>query len=195
MKPRAIAIMMAILSLAAGNVFASGIGIFSASDGSSCTATIPTFVQTPIYVIYVQGATQATGAEYRIDGMPGMVNTDYLATLIPAPNSNLNLGSAFDGTGHVVAWPAPQTFDGNGNLLLATYNMLLLNANAAVPASLQIVMRNPPTNIMFPCPLIVKPDFNLECQPAGNLRLNDAGNPCFVGVEEATWTGIRNLYR
>jgi hypothetical protein len=185
-----------MLMLTSASAFA-GIGLFSTPDGASCNANLQPFVQTPIHVLYLgQAGPPANGAEYRIDGMPGTFSSDYLATLQPAPNSNLNLGNGFDGTGHNVAWPAPQAFDSNGNLLLATYNMLIINSNFSVPASTQlsVVARNPPTNALFNCPLITDAGFNLHCQAGGTMRLNGGPN-CTVAVEDRTWSEIRSMYR
>ena len=86
---------------------AEHIGLFGTPDGSDCDVDLILYQPTLLYVLYFYGP-QASGAEYRITGMPGTLGVDYIATLVPAPGSNLNLGNAFDGTGHNVAWPSPQ---------------------------------------------------------------------------------------
>ena len=95
-----------------------------------------------VYVIYVgEGGPQATGAQYRIMGMPGTLNVTYTATMTSAPGSTLTLGHGFDGSGHSLAWASPQPFDQNGNLLDAAtliddrHNQfqVAVNGRAAVP--------------------------------------------------------------
>ena len=194
MKLRAIGIMFSTLVLVAGGASAGGIGLFSAADGSNCNLNLPTYVSTPIYVLYLgQGSAQATGAEYSITGMPGTSGVNYIATLVNAPGSNLNLGNAFDGTGHNVAWPAPQPFDGNGNLLLATYNMLALQATPAGTV-IRAFNRTPPTNASFVCPLITDAGFDLFCQSGGEMHIN-GGPTCDVAVDNRTWSEVRQLFR
>jgi len=194
MRLRVIATALVTLGLVSSSAFAGGIGLFSAADGSSCNLNMALYVPANIYVLYLgQGGPVANGAEYKIAGMPGTFGVTFIATLVNAPNSNLNLGNAFDGVGHNVAFPAVQPFDGNGNLLLATYSMVAL---AAVPAGtlLEAGQRTPPTNALFPCPLITDVGFNLICQAGGDMRINGGVN-CTVAVAEKTWTGVRNLYR
>ena len=196
MRLRAFGSTFVTLMLTSASAFA-GIGLFSSPDGANCNANLQPFVQTPIYVLYLgHGGEAANGAEYRIDGMPGTFNSDYLATLQAAPNSNLNLGNGFDGTGHNVAFPEPQAFDGNGNLRLATYSMLIINSNFSVPpgTQLRVVARNPPTNALFNCPLITDGGFNMQCQAGGTMRLNGGPN-CTVAVADRTWSQIRSMYR
>ena len=174
----------------------AAIGIFSTPDGSDCNLTLPPFTPTPVYVLYLgQGGPMATGAEYRIAGMPGTFGGTFTATLTQAPGSNLNLGNGFDGTGHNVAWPAVQPFDANGNLLLATYTLTVLGS--AVPAGtiLRITYRSPPC-MAVGCDQVVitDADFNLVYQACGHMRVN-GGPACTVAVQEHTWTEIRSLYR
>ena len=190
MRLRMIATTLVTLAFASSSGFAGGIGLFSANDGSNDHLTLTLYVPANIYVLYLgQGGPTATGAEYRIIGMPGTFGANYIATLMPASGSNLNLGNAFDGTGHNVAWPVPQPFDGNGILRVATYSMVALQA---IPTGTRIMVthRNPPTNVLFPCSLITDASFNLFCQASGDMRISST-----VAVEEGTWTRVRNLYR
>lgn len=185
-----------LVSLAPTSTFAQSIGVFSVPDGTSCTMTLTPFVVKPLYVLYTgQGGPQATGAEYRITGFPGTLGTDFVATLQNAPGSNINLGNAFDGAGHNVAWPSVRPFDAYGNLLCATYSMLVINPGLPVAnVTLHVERRNPPTNGDFQCPLITDSGFNLVCVGGGTGYVNSA-NDCTVAVDEKTWTGVRNLYR
>jgi hypothetical protein len=189
--------MVVLACLIAGNT-AAGIGVYARPNPScpSCEQhiSIPPLVSTPIYVVYSGGAPRAWGAEYRISGLGGVYGVNFIATLIAAPGSNLNLGNAFDGIGHNVAWPEPQDFDANGNLLLATYQILLLSAPATdCNQVLTITNRNPPTNFSYPCPLIVDAGLNYLCMSGGTAWVNRGD--CPVTVEARTWTQVRNLYR
>jgi hypothetical protein len=180
--------------LLTGGSASAGIGIFSTPDGTNCNLTLLTGLPQPVYVLYLgEGGPMANGAEYRIDGMPGTFGVTYTATLTPGPGSNLSLGNAFDGTAHNVAWPAPQPFDGNGNLLLATYTLVWLSFPAVPTGTILRVTYRPPCH-HFCCPLITDASFNLICQAGGEMRVN-GGPPCTVAVEQRTWTGVRNLYR
>ena len=183
------------LMLATGPVFA-GIGIFSDPNGSNCNLTLPMYwPPTQIFVLYLgEGGPMANGAEYRIAGMPGTLGVNYTATLTPPPGSNLNLGNAFDGTAHNVAWPAVQPFDGNGNLLLATYTLTSFGPLVPAGTILKVTFRSPPSGPGFPCPLITDVGYALICQAGGEMRVN-GGPPCTVAAEQRTWTEVRNLYR
>jgi hypothetical protein len=143
--------------------------------------------------------------------MRGELGVDYLTTLVPAPGSNINIGSAFGSgdSGHNVAWPDVQSFDSNGNLLLATWCITLLSSLTwEAPTTLVVRHREPPTNASFPCPLVVTADFGLECVAGGEMYINtpncgwhpseprtNAAPPCVVAVEEETWSRVRTLYR
>ena len=194
MPRRSLAIAAVTLVLATGPAFA-GIGIFSDPSGSDCNLTLPLGVPTQIYVLYLgEGGPMANGAEYRIAGMPGRFGVDYYAQQTHAPGSNLNLGNAFDGAGHNVAWPAAQPFDSNGNLLLATYTLVSLTAPVPAATILEVTHRNPPFDPFFQCPLITDARYSLLCQSGGKMRVN-GGPRCSVAVEQRTWTEVRNLYR
>jgi hypothetical protein len=202
MRFRTVAIALAggVLGLAVtvGNAPA-GIGIFSDTDGASCDLTLGNFVASPVYVLYVgKGGPQALGAEYRIAGMPGTLDVTYFATMTPAPGSNLNLGHAFDGVGHAVAWAAAQPFDANGNLLLATYTLFQVGPPVPAGTVLKAMARNPPCDScgcsFLGFPVLVGAQYDLICQPGGEMRVN-GGPSCTVAVEARTWTEVRNLYR
>ena len=197
---RLITVASVVIALAAESTSA-GIGIFADPSGSQCNVTVLPFTPVPVYVLYLgQGGPQANGAQYRITGMPGRYNLDYAVNLIIAPGSILNLGHAFDGAGHAVAFATAQPFDGNGNLLLATYQIIIFNP-ATVPVAgtiLRVERWNQPLNPAFPCPLITfagGPDGYMQyCQNGGEMRVN-GGPTCTVSVDEQTWTAIRKLYR
>jgi hypothetical protein len=196
MRLRVIATALVTLVFASSSAFAGGIGIFSSTTAGSCNLTMLDGAGGSLYVFYLpQGGPAANGAEYKIEGMPGVIFDDWLLTLQPATGSNVNLGTAFDGTGHNVAWPAPQAFDGNGNLRLARW-IFSFEPHMVVPAGtvLQVTQRTPPNNLAFPCPLVTDAAFNLHCQAGGMARVN-GGPSCTVAVEDKTWTGVRNLYR
>ena len=193
------ALIMPTFALALAHVTPAfaGIGIFSTPDGASCNLTLPLGVPTPVYVLYMNEGTAATppanGAEYRIEGMPGTLGVNYIATLTPGPGSNLTLGNAFDGIGHNVAWPAVQPFDANGNLLLATYTLVSLVPGVPAGTVLRVTWRNFCWQ-WFCCPLTTNAAFDLICQAGGHMRVN-GGPACTIAVEQRTWTEVRSLYR
>jgi hypothetical protein len=194
--------LIAITVVAAGFSVAHGaawIGIYTAQthmDKEWCITLTP-FTPKTIYVYYVSTGDfpQATGAEYKIDGMPGVFGSDYVGSLINAPGSNVNLGSGFDGTGHNVAWPVVQPFDANGGLLLASYSLLVFNPDLPIDGvHLTITQRTPPNNLAFPCPLITDAGFLLYCTGGLSAAINDPGF-CVDAVESKSWSEIRSLYR
>jgi hypothetical protein len=134
--------------------------------------------------------------------MPGTLGQTFTADLMNAPGSNLNLGHAFDehaasvlDAAHWVAWPAPQAFDANGNLLLATW--ILTNMGAPIPLGTTLTVKGHPLFVDQPCPgspVVTDVDFRRICQEGGEMRVN-GGPSCTVAVEERTWTGVRSLYR
>lgn len=194
MRLRTLATGLVVLQLAAGNVSA-GIGIFSKPDGSDCNLTLVPLVSVNIYVIY-SGGPKANGLEYRVTGMPGRPGIDYVATLVTPCAGCLPLGNPFDGIGAIRAWPAPQPFDSNNNVLLEMYVILVFKPELSIPPGtiLRVEGRDPPTDPDFPCPLISDAEFKLHCQPGGIMRVN-GGPPCTVAVDHRTWSEVRNLYR
>jgi hypothetical protein len=172
-----------------------GLGIFADIDGADCNVTIVPFQFCWLHVLYLgHGGPNATGAEYSIQGFPGVFGVDYLCDLFAAPGSNLNLGNAFDGIGHNVAWPEPQAFDVNGNLLCASYRFLVLNSGLALDGvTLRPACRYPPWQFCWG-PLITDANFNLIFVAPGEAHVNAPGS-CTVAVTPVTWTGVRNLYR
>jgi hypothetical protein len=126
--------------------------------------------------------------------MPGTLGGTYAP--VHALGSTFNLGSAFGGlTTHEVAWPAPQPFDANGNLLLATW--IITNMGAPVPPGTKLTVTGwggPPVPPCPGVPLVSDANFDITCQECGEMRVN-GGPSCTVAVEERTWTGVRNLFR
>jgi len=192
----AVTVLAAAFSAAYG---AAWIGIYTAmthADKQWCITMAP-FTPSTIYLYYVSTGDfpQANGAEYKITGMPGVVGTDFVATLTSGPGSNLNLGTAFDGIGHNCAWPAPQQFDANGGLLLCSYSILVFNPGLAINgARLTVTNRTPPTNANFVCPLITDAGFELHCVGGLTAAINDPGF-CVDAVQAKSWSEVRSLYR
>ena len=203
-------VIVALIVLGARPVLGQWIGVFVQPDHFAYCGFIRANAPTPLYVLYVGWAgPRATGAEYAIVGMHGQFGVDYLASLVSAPGSNINLGNAFDG-GHNVAWPVGQPFDRDGYLLLATWCVTLLSSQSLEPTTLEVLHREPPSNASFRCPLVVTEGFSLSCVQGGQMYLNDprgycwdfaseprasGPSPCVVAVEKQTWSGVRRLYR
>lgn len=194
--------LFAITTLAAAfsTVHGAGwIGIYSAqthADREWCFTVAP-FTPVNLYIYYVQTGDfpQANGAEYKIEDMPGTFGVSYIANLINGPGTNLNLGNAFDGTGHNGAWPAPQPFDANGGLHVATYSLVVLDLSLPINGvRLRVSNRTPPTNAAFECPLITDAGFNLHCVGGLTAALNDPPF-CVDAVDSKSWSEIRTLYR
>lgn len=193
------------------------IGVFSDAAGTQCCATIPGFTSGTLYVIAkLNGATAngITGAEFRLvfpGGTAGYFLTwNALADVplgTPLPPANPD-----DPYGVNLAYSACKP-DPPGSATQVTLGTIAV-FNAGGPATaIQVLKKKPPGNPDFTCPLLVLcdgPVFTkicntiLETQTPNNVEaigfvggLNNCPQPgCGpVAVAEATWTGMKALYR
>jgi hypothetical protein len=192
MKVRVIASLVMALCLA-GSASASSIGVFFDTGATDCDTAIPQNSGFTIYIIAIlggdAGSNGMTGAEYRMVGNdPG-----WFANYTPGPGSNLALGTPIDGVGANVAWPSCQN-PGNGMLLLGTISGF--SPAPPLERTLRVQPRNPPTNLLFNCPLVTLCDaeFTKLCVAGGEAFVNRPGVTCTVGVEPSSWTKVKGLY-
>jgi hypothetical protein len=172
----------------------SAIGLFSDTAGASCEfRAVELFVPFHIYVL-AHTTIRVTGAAYSIVGMPGQWGNDYVAQLIYAPNSYNSIGHAFDGYGQIVTLAPSMLPDQNGNVLLATYWVVVINPSLPVSATLRVHQATPSPVADYQCPFLSDLSFNLFCVSGGEAYLNSPGS-CTVAVSSTTWTEVRSLYR
>lgn len=191
MKARIIAPLVIALCVAAGTASASSIGVFFAPDGSDCDATVEAFTPLTWYVCAVLGGDAAaggvTGAEFSLEGTP----SDMFKNVFANSLANVTLGSPVAG-GCNIAFPTCQTGD-NGILLL--YRIEAISTTKPGPTYLTIKKHTTPSNPNFQCPVLFlcdAPLFTKLCVPGGSAIIN--GATCTVGVEQKTWTQIKDLY-
>jgi len=192
MKVRVIASLVTALCLAfTGSAFASSIGIFFAADGSDCDATQPGVGPFTYYLGAVMlgdaAAGGITGAEFRVDNAPGTADGWFMSANSEAPMTSV--GNPILGGGNI-AFPTCQP--GPYRLLYTVTGF----ASVVLPArTLSVNRHTVPSNPNFPCPLLVlcdAPVFTTICVNAGQAFLN--GGVCTVGVEETSWSSVKNLF-
>ena len=131
------------------------------------------------------------GAEFRIGGIPASWQ------IFPVPQPDMiSLGNAFeDGVSAAfTSCPRPET----GVVLF--YRALVLASELESDLQFTVEKRDPPTNPLLQCPLIVLCDFpfTLICVEGLPCHVNSTsprtcGIP--VAVTTATWSAMKELYR
>ena len=170
------------------------IGVYFDALGTLCQGTIPAGTTGKIYIVaHLDGATAEgiAGAEFRFTGLPDSWEAH------PVPNPDiLAMGDPF-GSGVVLGFVCQPPVEGT----VVLYEVLVI-ANDDVPdVEFQIESRDPPLN--NPCPLL------LQCDDPAFTAYCVEGLPCFVnyttpttcerpiplGLAEATWSTVKELYR
>jgi hypothetical protein len=190
MKVRVIATLVTALCLAFGSASASSIGVFFTNDASDCDFNNAPNAPITWYIIAILGGDGAangiTGAEFSEPGIPA----GWFVSPSPNPAANVNLIHANGiGTGANIAFPSCQT----GSMVL----LYTLSGFATSNPSTRIVIDRHtfPSNPNFSCPVLVlcdAPTFTTICVPGGQGILN--GVPCTVGVEQQSWSGVKELF-
>ena len=173
------------------------IGIYFDTEGTQCQGTITPGAIDTVYVLAKLGAADDSycgiaGAEFRFAGIPPSWHTS--PVLHP---DLLGIGDPFDEGVTVVSAMCRRPV--NGVVLLFT---VLVLADAAVPdVTFSIEGRQPPTNQLFPCPLV------LACDDPVFTKVCVQAEPCFVNptvprkcaastaVAPTTWSQLKALYR
>jgi hypothetical protein len=188
---RRLLLCLFFIAIAAASASAQSIGIFFDPGAASCSGAIQAGTTRRLYIIaLLQGpnVNSITGAEFRVTGLPagwGVISTRN-------PASNIQIGDPFDATGVNLAFPlCVQEF-------LAPLFTVDLTATSSVSNHyLTIQPRNPPANPDFACSLVVRcgPTFSLVCAGGGAAIINPTGPGCTVGVEPASWSRVKNLFK
>jgi len=200
------------------------IALFFDTSGALCQAEVPCGTPVTMYVYaLLQGASGIglTGAEYKIQTGssapdPGWFfseSFDPAATVVGT--GALNPNDALP-RGVNVAWPACQVGDGT-KVLIETVQ--IFNSCSTAELALKVVKHDNASNQFFQCPLFTlcdEPVFtkvclgsnqalcrnpeppnanNATCSSSGEAYLNPGpSRNCTVGVQEATWSSVKNLY-
>ncbi len=173
------------------------IGIFFDPEGRQCAGEIAPGGIDTVYVVAKLGESDDSrcgiaGAEFRFAGIPASWHTS------PVLNHELlGIGDPFVEGVTLVAANCKQP--ASGAILLFT---VLVQADAPVAnLTFTIEKREPPTNSLFPCPLL------LACDNPVFTKICIEGQPCFVNfttprkcptplaVQNTSWSMIKELYR
>ena len=188
MRLRVIVTLAMALALAAGSASAQtgSIGAYFDPAGATCSATQVPFNPGTLYVLAILGGDSAggiTGAEFRLDGVPGAwfpsANGRPGSTTVANPlTGGCNIAFLCDsGSGGVV--------------LLYTVNYFVTSLINDV--TIRVDRHTNPSNQNFICPLVTlcdAPAFSARCTRNGEAFINHSGAPCLVGVEPATWSRV-----
>lgn len=195
MKVRVIASLVTALCLAfTGTAFASSIGIFFTNDGSDCDS--PQAVGPFTYYIgaVLMGDAAAggmTGAEFRVDGSPGMGEGWFMSANSEAPLTSV--GNPILGGGNIAFATCQGDDEHQGFRLL--YTVTGFASTVINNRTLKVERHTTPSNPSFPCPLLVlcdSPVFTKLCVPGGEGFVN--GGVCTVGVEQKSWSSVKGLF-
>ena len=175
---------------------APGASIELVAPDQTCRLIIPADNPTGSFSIVAVGGADATccpgftGAEFGVQGLVG----NWLVTATPNPNANLVLGGPI-GDGGSIAFPMGIM---DPSVLLYSVSIIYLDGGAPPPTVLQVVAKNPPSNPVWSCPLVIGgggcPCWAIACATGGQLFINTTDD-CRVRVDLATWSGVKGLYK
>lgn len=186
---------------------AAGIGVFNDAFGLTCPQAQP-FVLTTWYVLAVLAPDACggiTGAEFRIEGMPGAAE-GWFAAVNPPPGIT-DIGDPF-GDGARFSFPDCQ-FSQSGIVVLFTLTVLPFSGTPVVDRPLQILAHRTPTDAQQNCPVLRlcdAPAFSGICVQGTPVRINGFGFcPCQfeclpgacppLAVEATAWSLVKQLFR
>jgi hypothetical protein len=180
--------------LAASTCLAGSIGIYSEPDGTGCSVTIPQGGSATVYVVGHTSASDPFGGgidsgECRIVGLPAGWTT--LVTHNPAVS--VVLGDLF-GDGAIFGWAAAQSD------AIPMFSVQLAATSQVSNVVLQVVKHvhpSPPFGYPTTCPWFhyscdAPCDVSGFCVDGVDLVINGV---CRVGIEPASWSGMRRLYQ
>jgi len=179
-----------LVALTAGAGWASSIGLYFASDGSDCDATVGVNEPFTLYVLadlYGDAlAPGTTGAQFSIRNWPPA----WPAVVTPSPAPNIVVGNPLLG-GTNIGFLTCQIPDANGFVLLYT-----IDAVATTPVS-NLTLYAWRHTVPIPenvCPMLsnCEKTFDRVCVVGGAALIN--GPPCNVAVRPATWSNVKVLY-
>jgi len=187
-------IALGISTLLAATCHAGSIGIYANPDGTGCHLMIP---QDGVASVYVIGNTTAAdpnlgsigSGEFRIVGLP----SPWVAVAIRDPSLTIAFGDPL-GDGVVFGWGGLQSG------WIPLFRIVLVAATLEEDVELQVVRHvqpSPPFGYPTTCPWFHYPcggacDNSGTCVEGISLVINGV---CEVGVEPATWSRVRFLYR
>jgi hypothetical protein len=194
---------LATVVLLAGSAGAQSIGIFTNANATGCAADVGPAPWVDLYVVAILGgsATQMTGAQFQIRGVPEGWTPDNVLW-VPDVGVAISMGhpmfpSALHSwvEGVNVAFSTCQTTATGGRIPLGRIVLL----GAATPPrthlrvdGFQLVPGDPH------CPIFIGggPVYAMSCVTGGDVVLNGpASTLCAMAIEQQTWGGVKELYR
>jgi len=185
---------MLLAFFSAESAHGTSIGLFSSSDCSSCGLLVP---ESSGATLYVRASTAGlpddeylTTAEFRIEGMP----SGWLWFGAPNPDAII-FGNPFSSAGVTVTF----TQNAQQGECIDLFSGTIVATNAVRNGRLRVVAPDPPPNPAIPCPRIFticsnRACDNVYCASGGSMLLN-SDSECTVGIQQHTWTHVRELYR
>ena len=169
------------------------IGLYADAAGTSCNIEQVGPGAGAFYVVCELGGAASEGiktAEFGVTGIPA----EWFVSVTPSPAALTMLWNPVDGGGTIV-FAECEAGDG-GRVLLATINYY---APGPVVAGTVLTLTRNEHRIDpgFQCPLVKKCESRVVevriCVPGVDAVINGAS--CPVGVEPATWSALKNIYR
>jgi hypothetical protein len=167
------------------------VGVFADRAGTRCNISASPFQLGTMYVLARGGSSCAlSGAEFRIDGFP----SDWQAWVYPSPSTLISIGNPIAGGCNIAfanclsTSPAPAL----------VYRIDFLPTSVVTNRVLRVDRHSSPACDLFCCPLWVlcdAPIFTKVCIPLFESRLNGNTDPCTTGVEDASWSAVKAIYR
>jgi len=136
-----------------------------------------------------------TGAEFWVNGVPA----NWPRTVIPNPANSITLGNPLATSPPFradIGFPICMRPDANGVVLL--YSVFLVPVGLVTDGCLLAQVAIPPTNSMCTTPILWRncypPEDTFAAATGVPFIMNPVTHQCTVGVEAATWGGIKHLY-
>ena len=171
------------------------LGVYFDPGATTCSRSVTPLQPFDMYILAREAGISAcgiTGAEFRVLGFPAA----WFATPTTPPGA-IVFGNPF-ANGVNIAFPTCQVNDTD---VVQLFHYSVFPTTAVTDQVLSIVARNPPSNATHPWPIFVLCDIPTYTQTrvnAANAILNPtmpASCDAVVGVQPATWTVVKDLFR
>jgi len=189
-------LVAAFLAMGAGAAFAQSIDIVADPAGLVCEGNYGVGLATPMYIVMRPGgaALGITGAEFWISGLPA----GWLTIVTPSPLSSVALGNPFATLPPFranIAFASCQPPNGAG--IIPLYTITVIPMSPVSDAFLTVQVANPPSNVAYTSAIVTLCDAPLYTAVpvyGGQFIINPLSRHCTVGVEEKSWSGVKNLF-
>lgn len=167
------------------------IGVFFDAEATDCDASVAPFSTFNVYANAIlgtdAGASGITGAEFRVDGLAGIVSS-----FTPNPAATWSLGDPTS-SGSIIAFPACMTGSGPRNAVLL-YTITCSVGQTTSPRTVTVSYHRTTTGEPFE-PLVTlcdHPQYTSLDVPGGQALINNGS--CTVALKPTTWSIVKSIF-